>query len=717
MVVVVRASTSTLDLSYLHRTKSSLVSLAIEEALQKEENLQEVDVSASYIGKEIDHLLSLFQQQDIHPQRTFGIIAQRNQWTQKEATRLLETIIGPESEEIKVVPPPPKKSTRKKRSRKSSQNDAKAVQDEERSTTITKDGNVTSIEDESTALSDGVNVTKNVTSKDDKSTQVIGEETTKVDDVSKNETTVPPPRLVSQAITRVDLGWNDLGLSSDMRSTSDKAWYQILLRTIKNRDRCPQDLRFPACGLGPAACRAIAKGLMARYDHLKVDSTTLVDDDNDGLQSPTPISLQLGGNPAIGDPGVAALSAAIRTIVSKQRGGRTVLNNLDLSGCGITDTGAEALAIALELSPLCIRHLDLSNNLISNKGASALGRALAMREGEKMSKIETLDLSNNKGIDDAGAKALASAIEEGSIDNLVIRSCHVHADGAAAIVKSLRALAISEHRPSKIQLDLSGNPLGILRKKTKSGENKYSVSALKSKATATTAAYMSLIGKTVQKGLKDLGIAESVDTLESDDEEEAQSSEKNDEDPSLIKCGALAMADALLLDNEDDDNSEEKTDASTQRKDVLKVTLGLRHCAFDTRASEALAAIRQSLLSSVVNVDTSIDVVMNNILEEDTVAALRGEKAYECHLNEMAERYLEAMEALQSSRQRAADAAKATRQRMRAEQEMEDSWGGGDFEMGGDGDDDDFGYPDDDDDQGRDSDADYEREEDEDDFF
>ena len=696
LITGVESSSSNLDLSYLYRTKSNLVALAIQEALQTQEDLKEVDVSASFINKDVDDLLALFHQEDVmYPRRTFGIVAQRNQWTHKEATLLLESIVGPDSQEPTTVVPTKKK---KKRTRKPS------LSDDMKGNSDDLDVNATTKND-SVALSDNVStreILDGANNSNSSNEATLGDLVDSKEDANNNtkcENKVDAPsRLVSQAITRVDLGWNDLGVRSDIRSSTDKAWHQVLQRTIRNRERCPKDLRFPVCGLGPAACRAIGKGLMERFENIKEGSSD---------ELPDPISIQLVGNHAIRDPGVAALSAAIRNVVSKRKG-CTVLNTLDLSGCGITDTGAETLAIALQHSPYCVRHLDLSNNLISNDGAAALGRSLAMREKNRWSKIETLDLSNNKGIDDIGAKALALAIEAGSIENLILRSCHIRADGAAAMVKSLRVLALSEHRPAKMQLDLSGNPLGILRKQAKSGSGKYSVSALKSKATATTAAYMNLIGKTVQKSLKDFGIADGLDTLESDDEEESQSNEKNDEDPTMIKCGALAMADALLLEHDEDDVNS----SGAPSREVFKVSLALRHCAFDTRASEALAAIRQSLLLSSANMDTRIDVAMNNILEDDTVAALRGDTEYEGQLSEMAERYLEAMEALQASRQRAVEAAKVARHRMKAEDEMENAWGG-DLEMARD-----YGYPDEHDDgQPQDSDAEYDREEDEEDFF
>jgi hypothetical protein len=66
---------------------------------------------------------------------------------------------------------------------------------------------------------------------------------------------------------------------------------------------------------------------------------------------------------------------------------------------------------------------------------------------------------------------------------------------------------------------------------------------------------MNLIGKTVQKGLEDLGIADAADTLESNDEEEADMNGEEDDDsqdPSKAKCGALAFAGAFIHEEESD---------------------------------------------------------------------------------------------------------------------------------------------------------------------
>jgi hypothetical protein len=120
----------------------------------------------------------------------------------------------------------------------------------------------------------------------------------------------------------------------------------------------------------------------------------------------------------------------------------TILETLDLSGCSITDVGAEALAIGLERHPLNIRHLDLSNIHITDDGAASMARALLVKtkSGDKYGKFETWDLSHNKDTGDRGAAELASTFQEGCIQKMILRSCHLHADGASSFGTALKTL-------------------------------------------------------------------------------------------------------------------------------------------------------------------------------------------------------------------------------------------------------------------------------------
>ena len=77
-----------------------------------------------------------------------------------------------------------------------------------------------------------------------------------------------------------------------------------LRRLISDSHHCPPIIRLNVCGIGigPFLCYDIAKGLLEQ-------------------SPPLPLSLYLGGNKKIGDPGAAALAAAVKTVSSQQRHG------------------------------------------------------------------------------------------------------------------------------------------------------------------------------------------------------------------------------------------------------------------------------------------------------------------------------------------------------------------------------------------------------------
>jgi len=483
---------------------------------------------------------------------------------------------------------------------------------------------------------------------DDKETT----EATKTEDESSSTTSPAFP------FHSLDLGWNNFG---DEGTSESKKFLKSLQKLVQESSASPEPfvLRLDVCALSPAACRAIGKGMISRYD---TETSTA----NSEIK---PMSLHLTKNEYVGDAGAAALSAAIRSIASKNKD-TVVFDVLNLSACGIGDTGAEALAIALEDHPSSVKHLILSNNHITDEGAAILGRALASSK-DNSRRLESLDLSYNKEIGDAGARELARTIEHDSVGKLILRSCHVRADGISSFANVLKNVGKRKtDRPKKLEIDLSGNPIGILRKNKKSSA--YSASALKSKATATTAAYMNIIGKTVQRGLKEIGLSESQSTLESDDEEES----KMDGDDSFgsseqkeTKCGALAFADAFI-----DEEQSEAEESSAKNNQDCNIALGLRHCALDTRAAEALAAVIHEGKEKM-GLNIQADVRMNNVLEDDMVMALQGDKDLESDLVEMAEKHLDALEQIREAQRRAAEAARAAAQRMRAEAEMEGAWG------------------------------------------
>lgn len=383
------------------------------------------------------------------------------------------------------------------------------------------------------------------------------------------------------------------------------------------------------------------------------------------LEDAPPITLHLCGNEAIGNAGTAALAAAIR---SCKKG--IALNELDLSSCHVGDAGAEALALALK----GLKELHLSNNKISDDGAAAIGRALI----ESECSCDCIDLDNNHDIGDAGAADLAAAVEHGAIRNLSLRSCQVHADGAKAFGESLVALSkLKKEDPIALDIDLSGNPLGVLRGKKKKEGGKYSASNLKSKASATTASYMNFIGKKIRSGLKEAGleVGASGNSVDSDDDEDDVSADSQDGkhvDASKARCGAKAFASAIVVG----DHVEEPVVDDCK----VKCNLAVRHCFLDRGGADALAAtVLQVKHRFGTCIELKIDATMNPVLDDDMIGALRGEDPDT--LEEMAERHMSVLETLRIAEERAAEAsALAASQRQEEDEWGSDSYGGLDLD-------------------------------------
>ena len=420
------------------------------------------------------------------------------------------------------------------------------------------------------------------------------------------------------SVRLLDLSWNNL----HPQQPGAKMMMFDLRKLIENPSRCPLDLILNRCSLGPAACRSIGKGIMNRFN---------------GIQSSCkPISLRLCGNLDVGDAGAAAIAAAIRGTTSDS----TIFSTLDLSACGIGDAGAEALALALESHPGCIERLILSNNLITNSGASSIARGIV----DSNVQMESIELDNNAGIGNAGASAFAHALGKGRIRELSLRSCEVKADGAKAFGESLKVLA-TQQTNAQISIDLSGNPLGMLRKKKKE--------SLKNKATATTASYMNYIGKQIKSGLKDVGLDSVLGTnsVESDDEEEERMGMGNGSDSSdeASRCGAKAFASAIVLSDDEVHHNQVKPTDSVH----LRCSLGMRHCFLDQGAGDALAATIVQARERF-GVELRVDVALNNVLEDGMVRALSGEN--EDGLEDMVDRHMEAVEVIRIAEMRARQA-------------------------------------------------------------
>ena len=177
-------------------------------------------------------------------------------------------------------------------------------------------------------------------------------------------------------------------------------------------------------GIGPA-------GTVALAENLKKNGGTLG-------------SLALGSNQAR-DEGCAALAEALRA----GAGGEVGIYELDLSSNGIGDAGAQALADALEESPI-LQRLDLSNNEIDLEGVMALARGL---QGHRS--MRHLNLSGNY-VGGLGAKALAQALQENDcLEELLLGGNGIGDEGCREL---LAALAEAPHRLSWV--DLPSNAIG-----------------------------------------------------------------------------------------------------------------------------------------------------------------------------------------------------------------------------------------------------------------
>ena len=390
---------------------------------------------------------------------------------------------------------------------------------------------------------------------------------------------------------------------------------------------------------------------------------------------PSPISLNLNGNPEVGNAGSATLAAAIRLINQNSRSSDDsnshilpVFHTLDLSSCEIGDVGAVALAMALEGSPGCVQNLILSNNKISDEGAIAIGNALNFKSSLTNNELPSnsksllhLNLDNNMGITNEGAKSIAAAMRSGAIRSVSLRSCAIGADGAMAFGEVLsKSSNIVSPIIHEICIDLSGNHIGTDQPKKK----KKGASLLKSKASATTASYINFIGKKIQGGLKDVvGVDVSQylpsSSLESDDDFEAN--QLNDDgfeklrpskkEHSMIstKCGARGFADQLI-----DAEKRSSTENTCNESKVQRFKIGMRSCFLDLGGANALAAtIVQAKEKFDINLE--IDASMNSALESDVILALQNFDRKNDLLYDMSKEHMNLVEALRSARKRAED--------------------------------------------------------------
>ena len=465
-----------------------------------------------------------------------------------------------------------------------------------------------------------------------------------------NITTTTHPPIFWRSL---DLGWNLLynrnGANSKIQIKSFHAALQNILVSPTSKI---EDLHLSCCGLGPATCRALAKGLLNRFD--TVDSTTS-NDSSTVLKHRPPVSLYLSNNRDIGDSGTAAIAAAIRCITGTRD--TPILETLDLSGCDIGDIGVEALALAFEdaVAPVMIRRLLLCHNRITDQGVLALGRVLHRNvDGSECH----IDFSNNPGITDRGITNLLSAVERGCVSSIILRSCAIHADGAELVGKTLRSMALSSHKTDRtIEIDLSGNPIGILRSKASKG-NIYSAGAIKSKASATASAYVSQGLSFLKKGLGSVGVTLSPENEDEDDEQQqasdiAEESDKGDN----MRCGFKSLANAFVAYEQDAHTVDSENCSSTN------ILLGLRRTFCDTAGADALAAMIMAAKEQYQGLNLQLELDLNPVVEDEMVNALYGHD--DEILAEMADRHNEAMEILRQANERAMTAAKVLAARRR----------------------------------------------------
>lgn len=309
--------------------------------------------------------------------------------------------------------------------------------------------------------------------------------------------------------------------------------------------------------------------------------------------------MYLCGNEGIGDSGLAAIAAALKLakrpkLTGETKSSLTILDHLDVSACHVGDIGAKALAISLQSNPGCLKNLDLSNNFITDEGAINL--ATGIIAGYKKSgllQLDLLDLSNNVDIGVEGAMALFSALKCGAIRRLALRSCSIKWNGAFELGSTIASILLSDNLPDGIEIDLSGNKLGIREVKSKSN-------------------YADGVKKVTNMGmnwlkssLKDAGF---VGGVESDDEEELLDPLGTglvDEDQKSSKCGACAMYDGL----------EKNLRSSNSRSTDSTLTIGFRMCNFDDKGIDALAAIARKMFKSngcKIHIDCSMNQTDDN---------------------------------------------------------------------------------------------------------
>lgn len=453
------------------------------------------------------------------------------------------------------------------------------------------------------------------------------------------------PFLVKQQsflVEELDLSFNDIG-GHGIHPPNVKL-FESVRRLFEggNSAYAPRILSLENCGIGPAFCRSIGRGMLNAFERQSNGANENV------IIGHRPSVLRIGGNDAIGDAGTVALAAALRMAVGSGSFSRCIFDELDLSSCNVGDAGADALALALSSNPGSLRRLDLSNNKITNAGSKSLGRALVDSFRTSGVVLEQLSLDNNSGIGDDGAAGLAEALACGAVKSISLRSCSVRAQGTAAFGRALVSLANlkSCDESSQFCIDLSGNNFGIKKIKKKKGAM-YSASVLRNKASTN----IKSIGKSLRGAAKRFSSETMGISAESDDDEEVMDGLIDDEDEEetnddkVQACGGRSFAGEILMSGQ---NSSSQTEGAT-----LKISVGMRQCCLDDGAVDALSA---SIVGSNI-LELSFDVSMNSIDVAAMDALMKGER--ESKLAAMAQRHMDFLDRIADARQRQMEAADA----------------------------------------------------------
>ncbi|XDV31974.1 hypothetical protein PO909_002889 [Leuciscus waleckii] len=213
-----------------------------------------------------------------------------------------------------------------------------------------------------------------------------------------------------------------------------------------------QKLKLRDCGITEEGCAALASALTSNPSHLR--------------------ELDLTKN-NVQDLGAKCLYATLKNPECQ-------LKVLKLKECGLTDEGCAALVSALRSNPSHMKELDLSENKLGDSGIKFLANgpkcpfgleelwvtgcgithegcaALVSALTSNLSQLKELNLSSNV-IGDSGVKLLSIALENPhcKLETLGLNDCGVRDEGCAALISALTA------NPSHLsKLHLSGNEIG-----------------------------------------------------------------------------------------------------------------------------------------------------------------------------------------------------------------------------------------------------------------